>query len=380
MNKFFKVFFVNILKHIKDRFKMLLKIPAVYRKLINKKISGGDGKNVLFDLAVLFFRYKLSPDCYYICRLWSVDREEWTYYYGSNYRQPQKTKLEQIVQPPKYSILFSDKYICQKLCVSIGVPTPKTYGIFYPDQDYREILLKIIKKLGIKKLFIKPVIGGGGKGISVAELMDQDVFIRTQDKILELKEFTIKFPVIFQEAINQNYKLSLLSSQSVNTVRVATIYTKEHKAQIVAAFLRCGVGRSYIDNWSAGGIAIGVDIEKGQLMRYGFDKDANLWDKHPTSGIIFDGFQIPNWSQVIEVAKKVQLSFPCFRILGLDIAISDKEEPIIIEVNDYPDLLVHEQVSGGLLKNKSNLLEFGRYGLLINKFQERLYKCLLDNT
>lgn len=375
--KRFRIFLLRRFKQVKDRFDTFMTIPAVYRKIVSKKIHGKSSWRILSDLLTLFFKYKLSPDCYYLCRLWEVDRSDWKYYYGSNYRQPQKSKMQELLQPSRYSILFSDKYICQKLCMAIGVPTPKTFGVIYPDQDYREIILKIFQESQGERFFLKPLIGGGGKGISIAEREGENILIRTTDKIIQLREFIIKSPIIVQEGICQESRLAKLSSQSVNTIRVVTIYTKNHLAEVVAAFLRCGVGRSYVDNWSSGGIAIGVNIEKGQLMKYGFDKNANLWDKHPTSGIVFNGFQIPSWNKIIEIAKKVQLSFPCFRILGLDIAVDKEGQPIIIEVNDYPDLMVQEQTSGPLLKNESNLLEFGRYELLVNNYQKQLYNSLI---
>ena len=76
------------------------------------------------------------------------------------------------------------------------------------------------------------------------------------------------------------------------------------------------------------------------------------------------------------LAKKVQESFPYYKLLGMDIAVT-KKDPVIIEINAFPDIIFQEQTSGPLLKEHRNFIEFKKHNLLINKFQKNLFKKTL---
>ena len=173
--------------------------------------------------------------------------------------------------------------------------------------------------------------------------------------------------------LKQDSRMSVFLSSSVNTLRVVTMYTKEGSIIILGATMRCGVSESYVDNLSAGGLTVGIDCITGRLNKYAMDNKGNRYVKHPKSHIVFEDFIIPEWGRIVETTEKIQKAFSFYCLLGIDIALQESGDPIVIEVNASPDL--SEEV-GPLLKDKKNLKAFGEYDLLINKHQRKLYNNL----
>ena len=66
-------------------------------------------------------------------------------------------------------------------------------------------------------------------------------------------------------------------------------------------------------------------------------------------------------------------------MLGLDIALRENGEPVIIEVNYSPDLLYMETVYSPLLQNQKTHKAFGEYDILVNKHQKELYSNLVNS-
>ncbi len=87
---------------------------------------------------------------------------------------------------------------------------------------------------------------------------------------------------------------------------------------------------------------------------------------------MFEGFKIPFWNQVLQLATKVQKELPYSKLMGQDIAIGPSG-PILIEINPDYDNVGLEQACGPILKDRRVQEEFKRYGLLINRFQKNLF-------
>jgi len=360
-----------------DRSIKFFTLPSYYFKITKIKECNKPRFYIMLDLLELFFSYKTFPDHYGPCRLWEIEKSEWKYYYGSNYQTYQMSKLLATVQPWEYVIIFHDKAVCDILCKGIGVNLPKMYGMISPDQNYKEIIKSWFQNFAIDSLIIKPLKGAQGLGIVLAIKINDNIFIKSKSGLTPLQVFDLSEPSIAQELIKQDRRMSVFSSSAVNSLRVVTMYTKSESIIILSAAMLCGVNDSYISNWSAGGVIVGIDSETGQLKKYAYDKKGNKYDKHPTSKEKFQDFIIPQWKSVIEVAKKIQKAMPCYRILGMDIALQENGEPIVIEINDNPDLLMMEQTNGPMFRIEQNLKAFGEYNLFFNKHQKELYRNLI---
>jgi len=352
------------------RFIRFLMLPYCFYKL-NWKQCDRNPFLVLFDFLYLFFILKTYPDNYGPCRLWEIRRDNWKFYYGSGYHPYQRQRLRKMVQRKEYRILFNDKVVCEQLCRGIGVALPVTVGLICQNSDCRRALEMFFTKTTQKKLILKPITGHAGKGIVLAKKTnDGEIMIQQKNHTIPLERYTLKEAVVVQEFIVQDSRMAQISESSVNTIRVLTIMTIENDPVIVSTLARFSAdSEAYIDNWSAGGVAIGINCQSGKLMKFAFDKEGNRYTHHPVSGVLFEGFQIPEWERVIFTAKKVQSAFPFYRLLGMDIAIAKDGIPVLIEVNASTDLILQEQASGPLLENQEILKIFSSYGLLVAKCQ-----------
>ena len=122
---------------------------------------------------------------------------------------------------------------------------------------------------------------------------------------------------------------------------------------------------------SQGGVSLNINVDEGKLGNTAFDNKAKRYHEHPTSKIVFKGYKIPYWNEVLSLAENVQRSLPYNKLLGQDIGISTKG-PVVIELNAEYDNVMFEQTCGPILKNKKVKDEFERYQLLINMYQREI--------
>lgn len=166
---------------------------------------------------------------------------------------------------------------------------------------------------------------------------------KTDDKISldnKLKELGDNF--IVQKILKQHEKMNSLNPNSLNTIRVISLLFKG-EAHILSIIARMGSGDAKIDNVSAGGLQITVN-EDGTFTKYASDKSRHKHEKHPDTGIVFEGFEIPAFDKIIECVKKGQLNQPHFKIIGWDFAVGEDSEPVFIEYNVMPGA---NQMTGG---------------------------------
>lgn len=216
-----------------------------------------------------------------------------------------------------------------------------------------EVLSKIqvdslLNSLGCSKIFIKPVMGRGGKGIIIAKRC-ADGFEYHDEKITFDFLAKLKGDYVVETVINQHSYLSCVYSNSVNTVRAITVRDKNGEINFIAATLRMGVAGSEIDNSSAGGLLIGIDLTNGKCLRpyatYEFGNEK--FYLHPDSGFNFSELQIPNWNNVKELILKSAHRLTQLNLVGWDIAVTN-DGIVVIEANTLFGLDHTQAGVGGL--------------------------------
>ena len=359
-----------------ERFKEFFKLRQCYRANRAREDCDRSRVGLGLDLLTWFFSYRTLPVHYGRCRIWELDKSEWKYYFGSNYRPLHEARLKKLVWPAEYRVLFDDKFVCGLLCQALGINIPRTYGVLDPSGDYRTQLAAWLAESPGRRLIIKPLCGQSGRDIVLAEEGGEGIAIRSKHSQFTLDQFILKESAIAQEVVTQHSAMAALSSASVNTLRVVTMMTRGGEVIIVNAALRTGVGSAFVDNWAAGGVAIGVNCETGRLRAIAYDKKGRRYAVHPTSGIAFADFPVPSWERIRATAVAIQKAFPFYRMLGLDLAVEPNGEPVLIEINYAPDFTFLEQTGGPVLKIDPVLRAFGEYDLLVNKHQRKLYHAL----
>ena len=269
--------------------------------------------------------------------------------------------------------LLQEKDKFQDFLIQNNIPSPKQVGkicskSFHPisglptDVSTFESFEKLVESLvqQNKSLFIKIVDGEGGDG--VYKLNDNennaDVLAEIYAQVIEEQSFTV------EQTIQQHEYLNRINPYSINTLRVVTYRDELGEITIASCFLRMGVGESYVDNGSSGGIYVDYDIHKNKLAKeaYNFFKNGGrTFIEHPTSKFRFEGKSLPESAEVIAMVTKLAKSFDN-KIIGWDIAYTPSG-PIVIEGNDNPHLTMMQVASRGFRRHEVYRKVFAPYFL-----------------
>lgn len=128
---------------------------------------------------------------------------------------------------------------------------------------------------------------------------------------------------IIEEPLIQHSDLAIFNPNAVNIIRVVST-NNNGEINILAATLR-SVGIAGVEyNVGEGDIFVQVDIKTGVCFTDGFTTDRERFVNHPLTGVAFKGFQIPNWDIVITTVIKAAKRAAGLRIIGWDVAITEK--------------------------------------------------------
>ena len=143
-----------------------------------------------------------------------------------------------------------------------------------------------------------------------------------------------KGQILLEEGIVQHPGMAKLCESSINTIRVVTVVANGRPAHVYS-LVRMGMGDSFVDNISSGGMYTWVD-EDGVLRYPCFhDKSASYIDVHPKTGVQIKGFQIPLFAEAVDMCLEAALVEPRVGYVGWDVAITEKG-PVLVEGNLIP--------------------------------------------
>ncbi len=180
-----------------------------------------------------------------------------------------------------------------------------------------------------KSVFIKPVALGGGEGIVRIAGNTKDDLGALYDTFCKRGSFVV------EEAVVQHPAMEAVHPSSVNTVRLGPLFDGE-AVEVLYAFVRFGVGGSFVDNRTAGGILSEVDVESGRICSAACGKRFLNLLRHPDTDIFFPGFQIPHWDKCIALVKEAALKAKGVYYVGWDVAILP-DGACLIEANPGGD-------------------------------------------
>lgn len=177
--------------------------------------------------------------------------------------------------------------------------------------------------------FMKQVYGSSGRAVKKVDMSSCGKTARElfDDMIRNGKH-------IVEEPIRQSSILSEFNASSVNTVRYATILTK-YGPKAATGFFRTGRAGSPVDNAGSGGVFAGVDTETGIVYTPGVDEYGRRYEKHPDSGIVYQGYQLPDWQQLVSICSEAAVTAGekgC-RYVGWDLAHTEGHGWVMVEGN-----------------------------------------------
>ena len=263
-------------------------------------------------------------------------------------------RWQDAVNDPEFAIVVFDKYVFSQLLHSWEIPQPRCLGVFgLPDgaagqscaaklaPEFRRFLAEQQPE----QFFLKPVSGRGGTGsFSVGrrfdggrqwELPPQGERVTLDDLVQRVAGQDV--PFMAQERLFPHPDLGrAFGAEVLHTIRVMTVLDGDVK--VAHATLKIGLGVLPVDNTMKGNAIAGIDVASGVVGPARVFRDLQgmtapeLLERHPLTGIRFEGQQIPQWEEALAMVKQAAARFYPLALLAWDIAITTRG-PVVVEAN-----------------------------------------------
>lgn len=271
---------------------------------------------LIWDTGWCVLRYGMALTDYLNFKLYNRTAAQRKEYFGAM----REEKFYDTVSPPAYKKRFTikpdfirefSKYTRRE----ITVPGRDSFADFCAFLDSHSDFMS------------KPYDGLGGASVKkeqTADITDRQAYY----------DYAMKNRIYLEERVKQHPEMNVLCPASVNTIRMMT-YNDNGTPILLWAGLRVGNGVNPVDNFHAQGMGVKIDLETGKLTGNGINKDNEEFSAHPTTGTIFEGFQIPCFREAKEMVLEACLLSDKILLIGWDVAISENG-PLIIEANRWP--------------------------------------------
>ncbi len=207
-------------------------------------------------------------------------------------------KVQERLNPREARPVVKDKVLFRRRLEAHGLPAVRELlhtdaaGRIFDGEDRplsSEQALALLRARG-GEIFVKPIDGTWGRnaGVHAAAAVTAGMLARPN--------------LLLQPRLAQHPVLETLYPHAVNTVRIDTLLTEAGWISN-AAVLKLGVGGATVDNGSAGGLLVGIDLETGVLDDAGRQRppfSAEEYHTHPDTGAAFGGVVLPFWDLVPE--------------------------------------------------------------------------------
>ena len=217
---------------------------------------------------------------------------------------------------------------------------------------------------------VKPLSANCGTGIRIVEAKD---YRSVQDLFETLKNGYLQ-GFIAEELVVQVQEMGKFHPKSVNTIRINS-FRKGNNVELKFPCMRIGRGKSVVDNAGAGGVFGGIDIATGKLIAVG-DEFGRHYECHPDTGIAFEGFAVPRWNELCNLAIEIADKFKECKIIGFDFALTEKGW-VLIEINAHPILLFQIATQKGINKEMIDYQESIGYSQKYKRYENNDSNSLL---
>ena len=291
------------------------KLNRVLEKI--KKKSGQSKVYTFFDILVCAAKYGAGYYDYLMFGFYDMNgRQRDTYL-----TRVRNKKIMDLMNDPAFSDEFDDKLRFNKTFAAyLGRKTLN--GETATEEELAEFLR------GQEAIFAKINHGDCGRGVEKLYVKDFD---SPAAMLAYIREHGL---VVLEHVLPQHEDMARLHPSSVNTMRILTDLV-DGQVHIAYITVKMGRGNGVCDNSGQGGILCRVDPQSGKIISPATDDYFNVYEKHPDTGIVLQGYQLPMVDRAVAMAKEAALVFPQVGHVGWDMAITPTG-PAIIEGNEFP--------------------------------------------
>ncbi len=316
----------------------------------------------IFQFFFLYFQHGFMPEESFqyglICPVPSkCRREEFT-------SRMKMTQVQRSINPESMEPLTEEKSIFYRFCEEMKIPTPRVYAYFFQNsigwsfaksemrnfRDWHYFFQNDIPN----EFVVKASRGVYGQCIKMYfknsnTIKDESGQTVSPEQILIHMRANHQYEsFVIQERLKTHAELACLcGSDFLHTFRVITLVDKHGDVEILHAFYKPIVGKNVIDNHDhgkLGNLICEISLSTGQLCdavklsptRPGLEYVLH----HPDTKFQFNGFKIPLWEEICQLAREAAYKFVPVRTIGWDIALTP-EGPAVVEANMLYDPLIY---------------------------------------
>lgn len=277
------------------------------------------------DMLFSLFRYGISYSEYVLFHFDQLNGKGRRVFIGDCCRKKYYMRLNNIEDVS----IFKNKYSCYERFSEFY----HRKAILFDAKCGKHNFLDLLQKEFPRGAFIKPLTASGGFGI---ERVSPQTVLEAVDDLYEIMKRQLSGKFIIEEIVEADSRIAMLNPSSLNTVRVITILDKNNDPHIIGFFLRAGKKGSIVDNAASGGIICQLSDEG--IIKRCVDKSGQEYIRHPDSGIMLLGYQVPRWAEAIALAKTLATKVPSVRFCGWDLALTPNGW-VMIEGNEGSEFI-----------------------------------------
>lgn len=299
--------------------------PFQYFKVILRalpKISKQSGFSPLFlglNFAQNYFLYGIELEEFQSLRLYNYSRKRMSEFL--TWRNSKKISDELNAGATTDEIaLFNDKHLFNAHFRSLI----HRDWLYLPESSPEEIRAFLARN---SAFLAKACISTQGKNIfryTTSELVPDDFIAEYSGK-----------PFLLESFIEQHPVLASVNPSSVNTIRFI-VARRGDQIAFIGAGLRSGGSGQFVDNFHHGGTAYPLDLETGIITAPGIDLNGDPVLRHPVTGRIMPGLQIPHWDLLLDLVRKASVMTEHIGYIGWDLAITEDGVEFIEGNINYP--------------------------------------------
>jgi hypothetical protein len=290
--------------------------------------------------------------------------------------------------------IANDKPTFTALLRGHDLPIPNTQAMRHADRTFpgakalrtKNDVERFLRKEAVYPIFSKPTDSLCSIGVANLERYEKttDCVVTKSGPSVPVAEFADQVEqfapggYLFQSRLAPHPKVAEIVGDQLSTVRMF-VFADESGPTLLRASWKIPSGESVADNfWRQGNMLGGIDVETGRVIRV-FQRTANgitPVDKHPKSGVSFNGLVFPEWSQMRDAVMRGAAVLPSCHFQGWDVALTDRG-PVLVELEgDGGDPLMEQLCfDSGLLQGR--YLEFVTKSLAKQKQRKKQARARL---
>lgn len=296
--------------------KLLMNCGYFDRKIQNAidtlgKDSALSEKELKSDIKRCYYKYLTTPEEYFLFGFDSNKDDDYrSSFLSDNFRI---RTLISTTGEKKFVEELTDKFNFYRL-------TKKYFGrdafVVGKDEDSnQQNFVNFVKHH--KSLFVKPLDASYGLGAHKLDITSDTDINTLYDNYINRGTW------ILEDRIVQSKEMSVWNDTCINTVRLPCLYVSG-KFYVLNPFLRSGRKGAVVDNAGAGGIFACLDEQTGIVITDGINESNRFYKSHPDSGIIYKGWQVPRWEELLKLAERIFMEcLPDHKYIGFDFALTD---------------------------------------------------------